>query len=83
MAPAASDTLERFMAHHSPSEYDMIITGDLGREGRAILVDLLKSKNIDISANHVDCGMMIYNSDKSDTHAGACLLYTSGQPRAL
>lgn len=31
MAPAASDTLERFMAHHSPSEYDMIITGDLGR----------------------------------------------------
>ena len=71
MAPAASDTLERFMAHHSPSEYDMIITGDLGREGSAILVDLLKSKNIDISANHVDCGMMIYNSDKSDTHAGA------------
>lgn len=71
MAPAASDTLERFMAHHSPSEYDMIITGDLGREGSAILVDLLKSKNIDILGNHVDCGMMIYNSDKSDTHAGA------------
>lgn len=71
MAPAAADTIERYMKNHSPDEFDLIVTGDLGREGSAILLDLLKAKKIDISRNHTDCGMMIYSSDKSDTHAGA------------
>lgn len=71
MAPAAADTIERYMKNHKPDEFDLIVTGDLGREGSAILLDLLKSKNIDITKNHTDCGMMIYSADKSDTHAGA------------
>ncbi len=71
MAPSAVDTFESFFTTHSPNEYDLIITGDLGREGSAILIDLLKARRIDISKNHVDCGMMLYTSDSSDTHAGA------------
>lgn len=70
MAPAALDTLERFMKHHSPEEYDLIITGDLGREGSLILVDLMKSRGINISKNHTDCGLMIYAPNSSDTHSG-------------
>ncbi len=71
MAPAASDTIKRyFELGHDPGEFDMIITGDLGREGSAILVDLLYSMGYDISANHVDCGTMIYNIDSADKHAG-------------
>lgn len=71
MAPAAADTLLRYFAEgSSPSEYDMIITGDLGREGSGILVDLLRKDGIDVSRNHVDCGCMIYDIDGADKHAG-------------
>lgn len=72
MAPSAADTLERYFTsgETSPDEFDMIITGDLGFEGSGILKDLLLTKKIDITKNHVDCGNMIYEPEKSDTHAG-------------
>lgn len=71
MAPAAADTITRYFEDgNAPEEYDLIITGDLGREGSDILIDLLKTKNIDIKSRHVDCGRMIYNEYESDTHSG-------------
>ncbi|MBP3378451.1 MAG: stage V sporulation protein AD [Clostridia bacterium] len=71
MAPSAADTLERyFRTGHSPDEFDLIVTGDLGREGSGILVDLLSSGGIDIAKNHIDCGNMIFDQSSSDTHAG-------------
>ncbi len=70
MAPAAADTIERYMTTHSTDEYDLILTGDLGREGSAIFLDLLLSRGINIGKNHADCGMMIFSPDNSDTHAG-------------
>ena len=71
MAPAAADTLFRYFKEgDSPDSFDMIITGDLGREGSAILTELLSSEGIDITKRHVDCGCMIYNADSSDKHAG-------------
>ena len=71
MAPAAADTLYRyFSSGHTPDEFDMIITGDLGREGSSLLIDLLYSSGIDISSRHVDCGKLIYNIDSDDKHAG-------------
>ena len=48
----------------------MIITGDLGYEGSEILKDLLYKKGIDIRANHIDCGLTIYDRSKQDVHAG-------------
>lgn len=71
MAPAAADTLERyFQAGHTPEESDLIVTGDLGTEGSAILPDLLAAKGYDISERHADCGKMIFDPASSDTHAG-------------
>ena len=72
MAPAAVDTLERYFTGtgSSPDEFDLIVTGDLGREGSAILSDLLAVRGIDIVKNHTDCGCMIYSETESDTHAG-------------
>lgn len=71
MAPAAADTLYRYFNEGvSPDELDMIITGDLGREGSALLIDLLYSAGIDIESRHVDCGKIIYNADTADKHAG-------------
>lgn len=72
MAPAAYETIKQNLddLNVEPSYYDKIITGDLGYVGKNILVDMLKEKNIDISNNHMDCGIEIFDKDKQDTHAG-------------
>lgn len=72
MAPAAVDTLQRFFSESktSPSDYDAIITGDLGAEGSDILREFLKTDGYDITQNHNDCGLLIYDCDAQDTHAG-------------
>lgn len=72
MAPAAFETIKQNFEDLGvePSYYDKIITGDLGYVGKNILIDLLKEKNYDISGNHMDCGIEIFDKDKQDTHAG-------------
>ena len=72
MAPSCADTIERyfFNSSHKPSDFDMIVTGDLGSEGSDILKDLLLCEDIDIRDNHFDCGLMIYNLEEQDKHAG-------------
>ncbi len=72
MAPAAYETIKQNIEDLgiSPSYYDKIITGDLGYVGKNILIDLLKEKNIDISNNHMDCGIEIFDKESQDTHAG-------------
>ena len=70
MAPAALDTILRYHAA-DPAGFqslDMICTGDLGREGSAILCDLAYTKGVPIDRLHADCGKMIYAND--DTHSG-------------
>lgn len=73
MAPAAAsviaDNLSDFQIQ--PEEYDKIITGDLGYVGQTILLDLLEEQGISISALHLDCGLMIFDTEKQDTHSGA------------
>lgn len=72
MAPAAADTIERNLLDlgRYVEEYDRIITGDLGYIGQSILFDLMRKKGIDIQKNHLDCGMIIFDQDRQDTHAG-------------
>ncbi len=72
MAPAACDTIYQNLMdfNRQPQDYDRIITGDLGMVGQRILIDLLKEKGFDISAQHMDCGIEIYNAEEQDTHAG-------------
>jgi len=73
MAPAAADTI---LAHfretgQSPEDYDLIVTGDLGALGSRILKDLTWEKGLDISANHVDCGEIIYNVIEDEFQGGS------------
>lgn len=72
MAPAAASTLEQHFIDFAgqPEEYDKIITGDLGKVGQRVLIDLLRKKGIDISDQHMDCGLEIYDAASQDTHAG-------------
>jgi len=72
MAPAAADTLARYfkLSGKKPSDFDKIVTGDLGAEGGKILCELLLAQNIDIRENYHDCGTLIYDCEKQDKHAG-------------
>ena len=72
MAPAAVDTLSRYFDESglSPDEFSAIFTGDLGYEGSGILIDLLSARGIDIVKVHRDCGLMIYDRERQDVHAG-------------
>jgi stage V sporulation protein AD len=72
MAPAAYETIRQNFEDFGiePSYYDKIITGDLGYVGKNILIDLLKERNYDITANHMDCGIEIFDQNSQDTHAG-------------
>lgn len=72
MAPAACETLKAHFTDtgRRPCDYDAIITGDLGHVGHAILMDLLKKEGIDLGAGSSDCGMLIFDKDTQDVHAG-------------
>ena len=72
MAPAAVNTLKRYFLESGckPDEFDLIITGDLGYEGSEILKELLYYDGIDIRKNHIDCGLMVFDREKQDVHAG-------------
>ena len=73
MAPAAADTIAAFLedTNTKPTDYDLILTGDLGTVGTALLAELLeKDHQIDIRAVHNDCGLLIYDREKQDVHAG-------------
>ncbi|WP_033829514.1 stage V sporulation protein AD [Bacillus andreraoultii] len=73
MAPAAADTI---IAHFEDTgrnfdDYDLIVTGDLGKVGRAAAIDLLHSKGVHIPEEKFqDCGLMIYSEDQ-EVNAGA------------
>lgn len=72
MAPAAYHTISQNLKDLGvqPSYYDKIITGDLGYVGKDILIDLLKQDGYDISSNHMDCGIQIFDKETQDTHSG-------------
>lgn len=72
MAPAAANTLLNYfeLSGTAPSDYDIIISGDLGREGVAILGELLATSGVDASGKLDDCGLMIYDLEAQDVHAG-------------
>lgn len=73
MAPAAAGTIASFLedTKTSPTDYDLILTGDLGKIGSELLIELLKKDyGYDISSVHGDCGLMIYDLEKQDVHAG-------------
>lgn len=72
MAGAAEDTLITHFKDtgRNPNYYDVILTGDLGHIGKDILIDLASSKGYNIQANYNDCGVLMFDKEKQDTHSG-------------
>jgi stage V sporulation protein AD len=72
MAPAAADTL---ISHFrdtgaGPSSYDLILTGDLGSVGSSALKELMSMQGYALGDNYADCGLLVYDMEKQDVHAG-------------
>ena len=68
----AYDTLRAYCAdtHTGPADYDAIFTGDLGELGHEIVMDLFRQDGVDMTRNYEDCGMLLYDRDRQDMHAG-------------
>ena len=73
MAPAAMSTL---IAHFedtktTPDDYDLILTGDLGKLGSEILLDLMEHNGYKLKDNYNDCGQMIFNNNQKTYQGGS------------
>ena len=71
MAPAAYSTLSAHFQDtgRKPSDYDLIVTGDLGQLGRDIVADWFHRDGMDLK-NYNDCGTLIYDLEGQDVHCG-------------
>ncbi len=72
MAQAAYETLNGYFSatDEDPASYDLIVTGDLASIGRGIVLELAKDDGFDLGPNYTDCGIMLYDADRQDVHAG-------------
>lgn len=72
MAPAAADSICTFLRDTggSPEDYDTIFTGDLGLVGTELLYGCLRDNGVNISGVHNDCGLLLYDRQEQDVHAG-------------
>ncbi len=73
MAPAAAATLTRFFrdTYTLPSDYDLIVTGDLGFVGANLLCELMNREGFPLGDNYNDCGLMLFDREKQQVESGA------------
>jgi stage V sporulation protein AD len=72
MAPAALSTIQAHFRDFNvcASDYDLIVTGDLGQLGKEILLTMARYKGIDLGGKLTDCGTLVYDLLKQDVHSG-------------
>ena len=72
MAPAAYSTLKAHFEDTAldPGYYDLIVTGDLGKLGHEIVSDFFAKDGVQL-ANYNDCGLLLFDREEQDVHAGA------------
>ena len=72
MAPSAASTLMYYLrdTNTKVEDYDIVYTGDLGYVGTKLFYELLERKGIDIRCRHGDCGLMMFDREGQDVHAG-------------
>ena len=73
MAPAAMSSLISHFedTNTTPDDYDLILTGDLGKLGSEILLDLMENKGYKLKENFNDCGQMIFNNNQKTYQGGS------------
>lgn len=73
MAPAGMSTLTSFFEDTNtlPEDYDLIVSGDLGKLGSDILKDLMEKAGYKLGKNYVDCGHLIYSNEQKALQGGS------------
>jgi len=71
-SPAAYDTIKTYFddSGTGPSDYDLIVTGDLSAVGKQIVIESFEKDGIDMRPCYNDCGVMIFDPESQDVHAG-------------
>lgn len=69
---AAYDTIKAHLQDtgRTPKDYDLIVTGDLGRLGSELLEELFRQDGVELISNHTDCGLLIFDLEQQDVHCG-------------
>ena len=72
MAPAAYDTLCALFrdTRTKPEDYDLIVTGALGRLGHQIVSDFFARDGLPLGERYTDCGLLLYDIESQDMHCG-------------
>ena len=72
MAPSALATIKAHFddLSRSDSDYDLIVTGDLGQVGKEALLALARNDGLSLGGKLVDCGCMVFDLQQQDVHAG-------------
>ncbi len=73
MAPAAMDTMFTMLTQSGfdNDDFDLIVTGDLGKLGSDILRDLMRKRGIRLGQNYIDCGNIIYDVEQKCYQGGS------------
>ena len=73
MAPSAMSTMVAHFedAKTTPEDYDLILTGDLGKLGSEILLDLMENKGYPLGLNYNDCGQMMFDNNQKVFQGGS------------
>lgn len=74
MAPAAVDTITAHFKDMglTPNNYDLIVTGDLGRVGQNTAYELLQKNGLQFERSKFqDCGLLIYKDDQPVQSGGS------------
>lgn len=72
MAPAAASTLRQHLEDFKikPSEYDLILTGDLSMYGADVLKGIMAEFDCPLGNNYNDAGLMLYDTKSQKVFAG-------------
>lgn len=73
MAPSAVDTLLQHFKDTGtrPTDYDLIATGDLGKLGKNIVMELMAQSGYMLGGNYVDCGDMLFEYEQEVFQGGS------------
>ncbi len=72
MAISAIDTIRTHLSDLKieANYYDLILTGDLGKYGKEIVIDYFNSLGIDLTKNYDDCGCILFDLENQPVFAG-------------
>lgn len=72
MAPAALASIKAHFddLHTSDTDFDLIVTGDLGQLGKEALLALARKEGLSLGGKLTDCGTLIFDLQKQDVHSG-------------